>query len=280
MLFTRGDLSALIIACVMMVLPVLAMNQTLSFAAEFVRQSGSWEVSLSQIVPVAILSVIFGFLLSRSQYSELTALILSGIYSLGAVLVVQFFAAPGDVAERIYSVVMRFLATLQGGFSAGIGLDPFLLIVVLSVLFWFLGHNTAWHLFRLDRVWRAILPPGIVLVLNSVYNTDPSSNYDGYVILYLFLALLLLIRSHIDAREYDWYISRLAFRSSVRRWFFPLRRIGGGCGASVGLGAADGQRARERAALPRISERGVAGAADGHGESAVRLARRARSADR
>jgi transglutaminase-like putative cysteine protease len=231
MLFTRGDLSALLIACVMMVLPVLAMNQTLSFAAEFVRQSGNWEVSLSQIVPVAILSVIFGFLLSRSQYSELTALILSGIYSLGAVLVVQFFAAPGDVAERIYSVVMRFLATLQGGFSEGVGLDPFLLIVVLSVLFWFLGHNTAWHLFRLDRVWRAILPPGIVLVLNSVYNTDPSSNYDGYVILYLFLALLLLIRSHIDAREYDWYISRLAFRSSVRRWFFRL----GGLVAAVAL---------------------------------------------
>lgn len=221
-LFTRGDLSTLIIASLMMVLPVLAMNQTLSFAAEFVKQSGNWEVSLSQIVPVVILSVIFGFLLARSQYSELTALILSGIYSLGAVLVVQFFVAPGNVAERIYGVIGRFVATLQSGITEGIGLDPFLLIVVLSVLFWFLGHNTAWHLFRLDRVWRAILPPGILLLLNSVYNTDPSSNYDGYIMLYIFLALLLLIRSHIDAREYDWYISRLAFRSSVRRWFFRL----------------------------------------------------------
>ncbi len=231
MLFTRGDLSALIIACVMVTLPALAMSQTLSFVAEFVKRSGSWEVSLSQIVPVAILSVIFGFLLARSQYSELMALIFSGIYSFGAVLAVQFFAAPGDVFERIYSVVMRFLAALQSGFSESVGLDPFLLIIVLSVLFWFLGHNTAWHLFRLDRVWRAILPPGVVLVMNSVYNTDPSSSYDGYVILYLFLALLLLIRSHIDAREYDWYISRLGFRSSVRRWFFRL----GGLVAAVTL---------------------------------------------
>lgn len=206
----------------MMVLPVLGMNQTLSFAAEFTARSGSWAVSLDQIVPTVILSVIFGFLLARSQYSELTALILSAIYSLGAVLTVQFFAANGNVVERLYAVTARLVSTLQGGFIEGIGFDPFLLIIVLSVLFWFLGHNTAWHLFRLDRVWRAILPPGIVLVLNSVYNTNPSSSYDGYIILYAFLALLLLIRSHIDAREYDWYVSRLAFRSSVRRWFFRL----------------------------------------------------------
>ncbi|PJF30425.1 MAG: hypothetical protein CUN51_07840 [Candidatus Thermofonsia Clade 1 bacterium] len=221
-IFTRGDFSALIIACIMMVLPVLAMSQTLTIAAEFAAQSGSWAVSLSQIVPVVILSVIFGFLLARSQYSELTALILSGIYSLGAVLAVQFFAASGDIAERTYAVMVRFITTLQGGIREGIGFDPFLLIVVLSVLFWFLGHNTAWHLFRLDRVWRAILPPGIVLVLNSLYNTSPSNSYDAYIILYVFLALLLLIRSHIDAREYEWYISRLAFRSAVRRWFFRL----------------------------------------------------------
>ncbi len=227
MLFTRGDLSALIIACAIMVLPVLSMSQTLSFGAEFAVQSGSWAVSLDQIVPVVILSVVFGFLLARSQYSELTSLILSGIYSLGAVLVVQFSAASGDVIERVYAVVARFVSTLQGGFTESIGFDPFLLIVLLSVLFWFLGHNAAWHLFRLDRVWRAVLPPGIVLVLNSVYNTDPSSSQDGYVILFIFLALLLLIRSHIDAREYDWYISRLAFRSSVRRWFFRLGSLAG-----------------------------------------------------
>ncbi|MFQ3534962.1 MAG: transglutaminase domain-containing protein [Aggregatilineales bacterium] len=227
MLFTRGDFSALIIACAIMVLPVLSMSQTLSFGAEFAVQSGNWAVSLDQIVPVVILSVVFGFLLARSQYSELTSLILSGLYSLGAVLVVQFFAASGDAIERVYAVVARFVSTLQGGFTESIGFDPFLLIVVLSVLFWFLGHNAAWHLFRLDRVWRAILPPGIVLVLNSVYNTDPGSNQDGYVILFIFLALLLLIRSHIDAREYDWYISRLAFRSSVRRWFFRLGSLAG-----------------------------------------------------
>ncbi|PJF42737.1 MAG: hypothetical protein CUN50_03090 [Candidatus Thermofonsia Clade 1 bacterium] len=221
-IFARGDFSTLIIACALIVLPALAMNQTLRFAAEFAVQSGSWAVSLDQIVPVVILSVIFGFLLARSRYGELLAMLLSSIYGLGTVLTVQFFAADGGIVERLYAVMARFIGALQNAFTEGVGLDPFLLLLVLSVLFWFLGHNTAWHLFRLERVWRAILPPGIVLIMNSVYNTDPSSSYDGYIILYLFLSLLLLIRSHIDAREYDWYVARLAFRSSVRRWVFRL----------------------------------------------------------
>src|SRR5262249_4931450 len=99
------------------------------------------------------------------------------------------------------------------------GLDPFLLILFLSILIWFLGHNTAWHVFRLDRVWRAVLPPGIVLVLNSFYNFD-QLNLDPYLIIYLFLALLLVIRSHIEAREYDWYLNRISFQRDMRVWFF------------------------------------------------------------
>src|SRR5258708_10521484 len=103
-------------------------------------------------------------------------------------------------------------------------LDPYILILFLSVFIWFLGHNTGWHTFRLDRVWRAVLPPGIVLVLNAFYNVDPTkSNIEPYLFIYVFLALLLVIRSHIEAREFDWYMNRVAFQGnlkSLRAWLF------------------------------------------------------------
>jgi len=120
---------------------------------------------LNQLIPVAILSVVFGFLLSRSHYSELMSLILSGIYGVGTIGLVQYLNAPGDPAARVFGIVKRFVGSFN--MSSGAGLDPYLLILFLSILIWFLGHNTAWHTFRLDRVWRAILPPGAVLVLNS-----------------------------------------------------------------------------------------------------------------
>lgn len=218
--FGRGDASALLIGIALLVIPVLALAETLDFSQEFAAQSGTWAVSLTHILPAAALSVFFGFLLARSHYSELTALLLSAIYAVGTVLLVQLIVAPGDLGSRVVAVLTRFADSIRGGLIEGVGFDPYLLMMFLSILVWFLGHNTAWHIFRLDRVWRAILPPGIVLVLNSVYNTRPEAAYDGYLIAYVFLALLLLIRSHIEAREYDWYLSRIAFRANVRRWFF------------------------------------------------------------
>ena len=220
--FARGDFSTLIMTAALMVIPVLAMSQSLDFSGEFMTQSGPWPVSLSQLTPVAILSVIFGFLLARSHYSELTSLILSGIYSLGSILVIQFFSAPGNVLERVYAIMARLAEAFQLGLSTGSGFDPYLLVMFLSVLVWFLGHNTAWHTFRIERVWRAILPPGIVLILNSVYNTGPGANVDGYLLIYVFLSLLLIIRSHIEAREFDWYTNQIIARGNIRGWFFRL----------------------------------------------------------
>ena len=171
------------------------------------------------------MSVLFGFLLSRSHYSELMALILSGIYATATIGVIQYLTAPGSPPERVYNILTRFINAWN--MTSGAGIDPFLLILFLSILIWFLGHNSAWHTFRLDRVWRAILPPGIVLVLNNFYNQD-QVNLDGYLIVYLFLALLLIVRSHIEAREFDWYMNRVAFPRGMRTWFLRA-------GAIIGL---------------------------------------------
>src|SRR6185503_16218871 len=183
-----------------------------------IRQSGAWAFSLNQLVPIAIMSVSFGFFLARSHFSELFSLILSAIYCVATILVIQLVVAPGDPVSRLISVIQRFLDSFQTSLHSST-LDPYVLVIFLSILIWFLGHNTAWHTFRLDRVWRAILPPGIVLVLNGFYNFEQVS-LDGYLIIYLFLALLMIVRSHIEAREFDWYMNRVAFQRSMRAWFF------------------------------------------------------------
>jgi transglutaminase-like putative cysteine protease len=222
--FTRGDITTLIVTVLLLLVPVLSLNASLSITEALSKQSGPWRIGLNQLIPVAILSVVFGFLLSRSHYSEFMSLILSGIYGVGTIGLVQYLNAPGDPATRVYSIVKRFVGSFN--MSSGAGLDPYLLILFLSILIWFLGHNTAWHTFRLDRVWRAILPPGAVLVLNSFYNAE-AVDLNGYLAVYVFLALLLIIRSHIEAREFDWYMNRVAFQRNLRAWFFRAGAIVG-----------------------------------------------------
>ncbi len=222
--FTRGDLSTLIITILIMVIPALSLT-SLKITEDIARpQTITWPISLNQLIPVAILSVAFGFLLARSHYSELLSLILSGIYGVATIGVIQYMNAPGNPAARLYAIADRFASSLN--LTLGGGLDPFLLILFLSILVWFLGHNTAWHTFRLDRVWRAILPPGIVLVLNGFYNPE-RLNMSLYLGIYVFLSLLLVIRSHIEAREFDWYMHRIAFQRGLRNWFYFWGAIAG-----------------------------------------------------
>src|SRR5258707_4354119 len=43
------------------------------------------------------------------------------------------------------------------------------------------------------------------------------------MIVYVFLSILLIIRSHIEAREFDWYMNRINFQGNQKRlraWFF------------------------------------------------------------
>ncbi len=219
-IFTRGDLSTLIIVCALMVIPALG----LSSALDVQKDPRFWPVSLNQLAFVGIASVIFGFLLARSHYNELLALLMSAVYGIATIGILQLLVAPGNPLQRIVAVITRLRSALtgvNGGFQ-----DPFILILFLCTLFWFLGHNTAWHIFRIDRVWRAVVPPGIVLLINGLYNFGPG-NLDFYLVIYVFLSLMLVIRSHIEAREFDWYMNRVGFERNLRTWFFRSGAVAG-----------------------------------------------------
>ena len=105
--------------------------------------------------------------------------------------------------------------------NGGINQDDLVFTLLVASLFWFLGYNLAWHLFRVDRVWRAILPPALILISNSVYYTG-SANLDGYMIVFTFLSLLLVVRSNLDAREWDWYLNGIRVPRRLRKQVFRV----------------------------------------------------------
>jgi transglutaminase-like putative cysteine protease len=208
--FARGDISSLIMVWSLMLITALALR------------AAHWTDGLGALSLVSFFAVGFGFLLARSHYSELMALILSTIYSMlvvagaSALMLVE----SGSFRERIITLSdelsVWFNQALAGDQPSN---DSTVFVIFLSVLFWYLGHNAAWHVFRVDRVWRVIIPCGLVLIGNQFYYQGNTS-LDGYLIGFLLVSLLLLIRSHIDTREFDWYLHRVHFPNHVRRTFF------------------------------------------------------------
>ena len=208
--FARGDISSLLMAWGLMIVTALALD------------TADWAAGTGMLVSVSIASVAFGFLLARSRFSELAALLVSMSYSVLCVgsIAALTLVADGSLRSRAVTLAERVHAWVSqaaaGGQPAN---DETVFVLFLAVLFWFLGHNTAWHIFRVDRVWRVIVPTGLVLITNQFYYQGDSS-LNGYLAAFVVLSLLLLIRSHIDAREFDWYVHRVNFPGNVRRTFF------------------------------------------------------------
>lgn len=210
LIFARGDISSLLMTWGLMIVTALALN------------AAGWADGLGSLAIVSFFAVGFGFLLARSHYSELLALVLSTIYSLAFVLGISSLTLidQGPLRSRVITLADEISVWLDQALSGGQPAnDDVVFVVFLSVLFWFLGHNAAWHVFRVDRVWRVIVPTGLVLLTNQFYYQGDAA-LDVYLVAFVILSLLLLIRSHIDAREFEWYLNRISFPSYVRRTFF------------------------------------------------------------
>lgn len=213
--FARGDFTALLLVWALMILTALALD------------AARWTDGLRVLVPVSVLAVSLGFLLARSHYSEPLALLMSSVYSLAGVLVTCAYALVehGPLWARtdtlLHEIAVWIDQAIAGNQPAN---DDVTFVVFMSVLFWFLGHNAAWHVFRVDRVWRVIVPTGLVLITNQFYYQGDTS-LDLYLGGFVVLSLLLLIRSHIDLREYDWFVHQVSFSGAVRRAFMRTGAI-------------------------------------------------------
>lgn len=207
--FARGDFTSLLLVWALVILTALALD------------AAHWTDGLRALVPVSVLAVGLGFLLARSHYSEPLALLMSSVYSLAGVLLTCAYTLveAGPLWARtdrlLHEIAIWLDQAIAGDQPAN---DDVTFVVFMAVLFWFLGHNAAWHVFRVDRVWRVIVPTGLVLITNQFYYQGTTS-LDRYLAGFVIVSLLLLIRSHIDLREYDWFVHQVSFSGTVRRAF-------------------------------------------------------------
>lgn len=204
-----GDIVTFVIAFVLLLMPALSLR------------AAGWNLQMSILTPTIFASLLVGFLVSRSKYNELYALLMSTIY--GACIIVLFgaLAQPGGFAQGLYDLFARTLQWLIDAFSGGINQDDLIFTLIICGLFWFLGFNLAWYLFRVNRIWRAILPPGLILIINGVYYIG-AANLEAYLIGFVFLSLILVARSNIEGRAELWRDLRVHMPANLRRYLYVV----------------------------------------------------------
>jgi transglutaminase-like putative cysteine protease len=206
--FKNSDIMALVIVSALLLMPPLALG------------ASEWPVEMKIVIPMTLLSTVFGLILSRSQFGEFLALIISSIYGFCFVLLLTATTYEGGVDRGARGVLSRVATWLTDVTTDTINPDDMVFTLLVAILFWFLGYNAAWHVFSIDRVWRVILPPGFILITNSLFY-DGNANLDVYVIAFLFLSLLLLANSNLNAHEWAWHRNNIP-RPNKLRWQFMI----------------------------------------------------------
>jgi transglutaminase-like putative cysteine protease len=85
-------------------------------------------------------------------------------------------------------------------------------VLQMGVIVWGMGYLTLWFLFRSHKVWPAIVPGGMVLLINLYYAPN---DITFWFITYMFVSLLLVIRFNLYTQESKWRIEGVFFRPDI-----------------------------------------------------------------
>jgi transglutaminase-like putative cysteine protease len=177
----------------------------LVFTATWSVQQAEWADGLHILTPITILGLIVGLLLAHMRQlppiaAHATAFVIG--------LIVVFFQMTTFLSDTLgtrwdkltwlWSRWENWYATIRGGESAE---DLYLFILMMSGMLWVLSYASIWFVFRSGWIWITLLLPGVIVLLNLGYSRHVST---FVLILYLFAAILLLMRFHFIQRETRW----------------------------------------------------------------------------
>jgi transglutaminase-like putative cysteine protease len=184
--------------------------------------SARWIGGLSIIQWVTVGAIIAGFLLAKSFFPGPVAHLLSTVYGLAWItyLVGTLFSSYLTWREKMLEQIMRVIIWGHQVISGGQSGDPLIFVLFISGLLWVISYVAVWCVFRSHRIWWAILPAGLTLLINLYYGPPDLS---GYLVGYLFCALLLIICTYLYTQERHWRDKHVHYEPYIR---FDFLRYG------------------------------------------------------
>ena len=118
--------------------------------------SSGWTEGLWSLPGIALVGLLTGYLLTLSHFPGLIALLFSTVYGASFIVLLHASRLPAEIAlrERVLEVIYRLAVWGQNAARGGVSRDNLIFVLLLSIMFWYLGFNAAWNMFRAQRLWR------------------------------------------------------------------------------------------------------------------------------
>ena len=173
-----------------------------------------WTRQLNIVTLVGLGVILIGIMLARSMMPAVIAHLFSLIIGLAWTFWVTSRLLPRDYTwlERWENLVIRLNTWYFNAIQGGTSYDNLMFILQMGVIVWGTGYLTIWFLFRSGRVWQAVMPGGLVLLINLYY---APRDITVWFLVYLMLALLLAIRFNLASQEIKWRNEGVFFRPDI-----------------------------------------------------------------
>jgi hypothetical protein len=169
------------------------------------------------LTPIVLAGFLLGVALSYSRWSGLFPVLHSLVVGLAVLLywVSRAPEIPADLvgADRVIFIGESLWSWLLLLFSNEPARSNLVFLLQLGFLLWWLGYLAAWAVFREGRVWRAIIPIGLVLLVNTYFGPP---GLGLYFAIFVVCALLLAVRSFLSEKEIGWRIERVRYANDIQ----------------------------------------------------------------
>jgi transglutaminase-like putative cysteine protease len=95
-------------------------------------------------------------------------------------------------------------------FTGGVSHNNLIFVLQMTFIVWEITYLSVWFIFRSRQAWLAIIPGGVLLLVNLYY---APKDITIYLLVYLALALLLVIRFNLFSQEQIWRRERVHYNS-------------------------------------------------------------------
>ena len=184
--------------------------------------------SLTIVIPVTLAAFALGVFMSFSRFDGFFALSHSMFVGLAWILFLMASTVPanaidpfldngvGELQARVYFVLLRLLDWVDAALNRTASADNYVFVFEICFLMWWLAYLGTWSIFRHGYTWRAIVPAGVVLLINTYYAPQPTM---GFLVAFVLVGLVLLVRTNLAEQQLRWRVQRVYFSPDIA-WDF------------------------------------------------------------
>jgi transglutaminase-like putative cysteine protease len=164
--------------------------------------SAGWVDTMPSLYPIGFSGLLIGYALARVRLSELllhpVALLAGAALVFLQLLAILPGASPSARTDVLIDRMREWWSAVTLG---GVSNDELPFIVLILVMVWLGAYVSSWAIFRWRNPWLGLVPGGTALMWNISF--IPGQFSYSFVV-FLFAAVLLLMRVHLANREAEW----------------------------------------------------------------------------